>query len=296
MPEKVMRGNYPILVTPFDEQYRIDVDSLQNLIDFLIDNGVHGFGVAMGSEVFTFTDEERLLVTRTVVKQANGRVPVVINSGGNSTQQAVYYSRMAQENGADALMLIPPTAVQMGGPEMRHYYKAVSDIATVPIFIQDAHPHVAAELAVKIAEESEHVRYIKVESPPPPLMVQEAVEKAGHKLVVFGGAGGNYFVEEMRRGAVGTMPYCSQPEAFRQVWDLYHAGDEKGAIEVFYRRIIPINRLCGLGPAGAAYHVHKEVLRHRGAIRTSVVRGPIPPLNERVRREVQMALDELYPR
>ncbi len=296
MPDKVMRGTYPILITPYDEQYRIDVDSLQNLVDFLIDNGIHGFGVAMGSEVFNFTDEERLLVTRTVVNQARGRVPVVINTGGNCIQQALYYSRLAQDNGADALMLIPPTAIQMGGAEMRQYYKAVSDIATVPIFIQDAHPHVSAELAVKIAEESERVKYIKVESPPAALMVQEAVEKAGHKLIVFGGAGGSYFIEEMRRGAVGTMPFCSQPEAFREIWDRFFAGDEKGATEVFYRTIVPVSRLGGLGGAGCYYHVHKEILRHRGVIRTNLVRGPIAPLNDRVWSEIKAVIEELYPR
>jgi dihydrodipicolinate synthase/N-acetylneuraminate lyase len=294
MPDKVMKGLYTILITPFDEQFRIDVDSLQSLVDFCVANGVHGVGVALGSEVFKFTDEERLLVTRTVVKQANSRVPVVINTGSASTFQAVYYSRSAEENGADALMVIPPA---VGGAEMREYYKAISDAVHIPIFIQDtSSPHVPADLAVKIAEESENVRYIKVESLPTPMMVQETVEKAGDKLVVFGGAGGNYFIEEMRRGSVGTMPFPSQPEAFREVWDRYQAGDEKGANEVFYRTIIPVSRLGGLGPANCYYHIHKEILRHRGVIRTNLVRGPIAPLNDLIWREIKMCLDELYPR
>ena len=50
MPQ--MRGVYPILVTPFDEQERVDVDSLQNLVEFQLAAGVHGLGVALGSEVF----------------------------------------------------------------------------------------------------------------------------------------------------------------------------------------------------------------------------------------------------
>ncbi|MBC7234805.1 MAG: dihydrodipicolinate synthase family protein [Chloroflexi bacterium] len=296
MPAKEMRGVYPILITPFDEQSRIDVESLQSLVDFLIDNGVHGIGVALGSEVFKFTDEERLLVTRTVVNQAAGRVPVVINTGGNSTMQAIFYSRMAQENGADALMVMPPSFIPVGGTETKEYFKAISDAVNIPIFIQDTtSPHVPADLAIQIARESEHVRYIKVESLPTPVMVYETAQKASGILTVFGGAGGNYFVEEMRRGSVGTMPFCSQPEAFVEVWNRYWAGDERGALDVFYRRILPVNRLGSAGRAGCYYHVHKEILRRRGVIRTAIVRGPIAPLDDILQRELQALIDELYP-
>ena len=85
MNEKVMRGVYPILVTPFDERERVDVDSLQNLIEFQLAAGVHGLGIALGAEVQKLTEAERSLVTRTVVEQVRGRVPVVMNTGGAST-------------------------------------------------------------------------------------------------------------------------------------------------------------------------------------------------------------------
>jgi 4-hydroxy-tetrahydrodipicolinate synthase len=295
MPENGMRGMYPILVTPFDEQSRIDVDSLQSLVDFLIEAGVHGIGVALGSEVFKFTEAERRLVTRTVVGQVRGRVPVVINSGGSGTEQTLLYSTMAQEDGADALMIMPPSFMPAKGAEIRAFFKATSDAVDLPIFIQDTdRAHVSAELALEIAQESEHVRYIKVESLPTTVMVAETASKAGDTLTVFGGAGGNYFIEEMRRGSVGTMPGCSHPEAFVQVWNRFQAGDEQGAREVFYRRILPINRLSAQG-WGAFYHVHKEVLRQRGVIRTAVVRGPVAPLDDLTRRELQAVIDELYP-
>jgi len=296
MPEKQMRGVYPILITPFDEQERVDVESLQSLVDFLIAEGVHGIGVALGSEVFKLSEAERVLVTRTVVQQTAGRVPVVINTGANATALAVHYSRMAEEDGADALMLMPPSFVPVGGAEMRAYFRAVSDAVGIPIFIQDtSNPHVPADVAVQIARESERVRYIKVESLPTPAMVHETVQKAGDILTVFGGAGGNYFVEEMRRGSVGTMPFCSQPEAFVEVWDRFQAGDEQGALDTFYRRILPVNRLCGVDRGAAYYHIHKELLRHRGVIRTAVVRGPVSPLDDLVRREMVELFEAMYP-
>jgi dihydrodipicolinate synthase/N-acetylneuraminate lyase len=99
----------------------------------------------------------------------------------------------------------------------------------------------------------------------------------------------------MRRGSVGTMPGCSHPEAFVSLWDAFQGGDEQGAWDVFYRRILPINRISAQG-WGAFYHVHKEILRQRGAIRTAIVRGPIAPLDETTRRDLQGVIDRLYPR
>jgi 4-hydroxy-tetrahydrodipicolinate synthase len=290
-----MRGVYPILLTPFDERSDIDEESLRRLVEFNIEAGVHGLGVALGSEVFKLSEAERVRVTRIVVDQARGRVPIVINTGAPGTDLAVLYSRTAEENGADALMVLPPSFVPAGPTEVREYFKAISDAVSIPIFLQDtATSPIPAGLARQIAQESKHARYIKVESLPPAAKVAEAVAQAGDVLTVFGGAGGGYFIEEMRRGSVGTMPFCSQPEAFVEVWNRFQAGDEAGARAVFDRTIAPINRIAAQ-VTGAYYHVNKELLRQRGIFRTATVRHPAgPPLDDLTRRELQAVIDDLY--
>jgi 4-hydroxy-tetrahydrodipicolinate synthase len=289
-----MRGVFPILVTPFDEQSRVDEESLRRLVEFNIEAGVHGLGVAIGSEVFRLTEAERSQVARIVVDQARGRVPVVINTGAQGTDLAVHYSRMAEEAGADALMVMAPSLVPVGPAEMREYYRAISDAVRIPIFIQDAdNPPVPASLARQIAGESERVRYIKVESAPPAEKVAAAIAEAGDRLTVFGGAGGVYLIEELRHGSQGTMPSCSQPEAFVEVWHRFHAGDEPGARAVFEQKIVPLNRIA-VGGWSAFYHANKEVLRQRGVIRSAKVRGPIEPMDVAATRELQQVIDELY--
>ena len=294
MSSETMRGVFPILVTPFDKHSRLDEESLAKLVEFNIDAGVHGIGIALGSEVLKLSEEERSRVARIVVKQARGRVPVVVNTGGPATDLAVLYSQVAQENGADALMAMPPTFMSAGATETREYFQAVSDAVSIPIFIQDTNSApVSASLAGQIAAECEHVRYIKVESLPTTVKVADAAAQTGELLTIFGGAGGNYFIEEMRRGSVGTMPGCCLPEAFVEVWDLFQSGDAGAAREVFYQRILPVNRLQSQG-WGAFFHVSKELLRQRGVIATAVVRGPIPPLDDWTRREMQEVFGELY--
>jgi dihydrodipicolinate synthase/N-acetylneuraminate lyase len=295
MQASTMRGVFPILITPFDEQSRIDEESLRSLVEFNLAAGVHGLGIALGSEVFKLTEAEREQVTRIVVDQVGGRVPVVVNTGAAGTDLAVYYSRAAEQNGADALMIMPPAFMPVGPAEIVDYYRAISSAVNIPIFIQDtASAPVSAALARNIAEESHWVRYIKVESPPVTARVADMAAQAGDRLAIFGGAGGNYFVEELRRGAVGTMPFCSQPEAFVEIWRLFQSGDERAAREVFNRLIVPVNRMNEHG-VGVFYHIHKEILRHRGVIRTANVRSPSPPIDELTRRELQQLLDELYP-
>jgi dihydrodipicolinate synthase/N-acetylneuraminate lyase len=295
MATELMRGVYPILVTPFEEDGQIDEESLRRLIDFDIEAGVHGLGVALGSEVFKLSEAERDRVTGIVVDQVDGRVPVVINTGAAGTDLAVFYSQRAQGNGADALMIMPPTFMPATADEVRDYFRAISDAVSIPIFLQDTPSAVISPgLARQLAEECEWVRYIKVESQPITAKVADMVEKSGDLLTVFGGAGGGYFIEEMRRGSVGTMPFCSQPEAFVGVWDLFHAGDEVAARELFDRTIMPINRIAAQG-SGIFYVVHKELLRRRGVIRTAKVRSPAPPVEPLTLRELDQLIDQLYP-
>jgi dihydrodipicolinate synthase/N-acetylneuraminate lyase len=295
MPTDLMQGVFPILITPFDEHSQIDEDSLRRLVEFDLDAGVHGLGVALGSEVFKLSEAERERVTRIVVDQVRGRVPVVINTGAAGTDLAVYYSRTAERNGANALMIMPPAFMPTGPDEVREYFRAISGAVSLPIFIQDtSSAPVSPTLARQIAEECEWVRYIKVESLPVTAKVADMVSQAGDQLVVFGGAGGNYFVEEMRRGSVGTMPFCTQPEAFVEIWNLYQRGDEAAAREVFNRKLLPVSRIAAQG-VGLFYQVHKEILRQRGVIRTAKVRSPAPAMDELTRQDLQRVIDELYP-
>ncbi len=296
MTGRAMQGVFPILVTPFDESSQIDEESLRSLIDFNLSAGVHGLGVALGSEVFKLTEAERVTMTRIVVDQVAGRVPVVINTGAQGTDLAVHYSRLAHENGADALMVLPPSFFPVGADEIIAYYREISDAVALPIFIQDvpASP-ISPALARRLAETCEWVRYIKVESLPVVERVSAMATQAGDRLTIFGGAGGGFFIEELRRGSVGTMPFCTQPEVFVDIWDRVRSGDEGGARETFNRYLQPVARLTSQG-TGLFYAVHKEILRHRGVIGTARVREPAPPVDDMTREELARLLAELYPK
>jgi len=293
MGESRMRGVFPILVTPFDLEGRIDEDSLQSLVDYNIAAGVHGLGVAIGSEMFKFTEAERALVTKTAIERVNRRAPVVINTGAGGTDVAVSYSRAAEALGADALMIIPPAFLPAGPAEVVDYYRRISDAVTIPIFLQDtpAAP-IPPALARRISEDCERVRYIKVETLPVVPKVADMAANGGDRLTIFGGAGGSYFIEEMRRGSQGTMPFCSQPAAFVEVWNAFQAGDELKSRAAFDRQIMAVNRLAAQG-GDVFYHVHKRLLVRLGVIRHATVRSPTTPVDPITAREIDELVDEV---
>ena len=290
-----MQGVFPILVTPFDESGRIDEDSLASLIEFNIAAGVHGLGVAIGSEMFKLTEAERAQVTRRVIDQARKRVPVVINTGAGGTDLAVHYSRAAEDAGADALMIMPPAFMPAGPAEVLDYFRAISAAVAIPIFLQDtpAAP-IPPSLARRIAEQCEQVRYIKVETLPVTAKVTDMVSAAGDALTVFGGAGGSYFIEELRRGSLGTMPFCSQPAAFVAVWNLCRQGDRRAARALFDRTIMPVNRLAAQG-GDIFYYVHKQLLVRQGVIASPKVRSPTVPVDDMTRGEIDELMADLFP-
>ena len=285
MSEEPMRGAFPILVTPFDERERIDEESLRSVVEFNLGAGVHGLGIAFGSEIAKLTEAERARVAEVVIDQTRGRAPVVVNTGAQSTYAAVLYSRRAEELGATAVMSLPPSA-DTAPSEIRAYFKAISDAVRIPVFVQEAGVSVGGPLLRQIAEESERVRYAKVESNPPPQRVFEAVRHGEGLVTVFGGASGSFLLEELRRGSQGTMPWPSRPHAFVQVWDHWQAGDQQAARQVWERDIAPLLRIGG--------PVHKEILYRQGVIKSARWRAPGPkPMDEITRREFDEVCERL---
>ena len=140
MTTSTITGVVPILITPFDPQGRIDVDSLQNLIDFNINSGVHGIGIANGSEIFKLNESERKLVTKIVIDHVAGRVPVIINTGAHGTSLAIQYSKLAQEQGADGLMIIPPHFFPVSTKQVADYYEAIDSEISLIVCITEGIP------------------------------------------------------------------------------------------------------------------------------------------------------------
>lgn len=271
-------GVVPILLTPFHDDGSIDETSLRNEVDWTIDGGAHGLGIALGSEIFKLNEAERDQVISVVIDQAKGRVPVVVNTGAVATDLAVFYSQHAHQRGADAVMVTPP-GPGFSPSSVIAYFQAISDAVPLPIVLQDTSTTpIPAPLIRSIGEQVEWATYAKVESLPPADQVHKAVEQAGDVVEVFGGAGGGQFIQELRRESIGTMPFPTTVHAFVEIWDRYRAGDVDGAKAVFAEGIQPLLAIQ-VGGLGGAHIVHKEALKAQGVIASAFVREPVETLD-----------------
>jgi 4-hydroxy-tetrahydrodipicolinate synthase len=205
-------------------------------------------------------------------------VPVVVNTGAAATHLAVSYSQRAQALGASGVMCTPP-GPGFASREVIGYFRAISDAIEIPIVMQDTSTQpIPAPLILAIAEECAKATYAKVESVPPAQQVHAAVQAAGKKVHIFGGAGGGQFLRELRRGSIGTMPFPTTTRAFVDVWNHWQAGDFPAAKERFASGIAPLLDI-GVGGLGGAHIVHKLALQRQGVIASAYVRGPVEQLD-----------------
>lgn len=269
-----LRGIVPILLTPFTSDGRVDFDDLAREVHETLDAGVHGIGVAIGSEIFKFGPDGRKELLKAVVREVAGRVPVVMNTSAPGTALAVSLARDAAEAGADRLMIWPPDFFPVNAEAVTAHLSAIVAASGLPVVLQDVpQAPIPPGLALAIADRVPLVDTIKVETQPTVEKVRQMQDAAGGRLSVLGGAGGGTLVEEYRRGAQGTMPFASQAREFMAAWACLEAQDEAGAESIIQDRILPVSRL-GFQAGDLFYHVHKQALRRRGIFKTAHVAAP----------------------
>ena len=269
-------GIVPILLTPFRQDGKIDFESLRREVDMSLDAGVHGIGIAIGSEIFKLTHAERLQMLGAVADQVAGAVPLVMNTSAPGTQVAVQLAVEAAEAGATRLMIWPPDFFPTGPDSVIAHLKRIAAEAGLPIVLQDVpQSPISPALARRIANEVPLVDTIKVATQPTVGQVDAMVREVGDRLTI-----------------LGTMPFASQSHDFMAVWAALQEGNEAEAEQIIERRILPISRL-GFQGRDLFYHVHKALLLRKKTFKTANVRMPTAIPDAITRSEIDSLLDRL---
>lgn len=133
---KDIKGIIPALVTPFDNNGEVNIQSIKKLIDVLLNEGANGFYICGSTgESLLLSIEERKLILETVLQAVDGRVPVITQVGCIATHQAVELAAHAKQVGADAISSLPPFYYKFSGQELEAYYKTVMDAADLPMIV-----------------------------------------------------------------------------------------------------------------------------------------------------------------
>ena len=295
MNYKKISGVIPILQTPFDSQGRIDTESLRKVIDYNIESGVDGVGIALASEVMLFNEADRDLLLKTVVEQTNGRVSVVMNTGANGNELAIFYSKRAEELGADAVMLTPPhSADASGNPEIiQGYFRDIEKAVDVSVVLQDVEfAQVPPAMVAEMTDQCPGIVACKMETPPTAPRIAATVDAVQGRVDVLGGGGATYLMKELARGSTGTMPFSSTPLEFAEIMSLFLSGKSEEASELFELRIAPLCHLVSQAPA-LAIGFHKQILKKRGLIESVRVREPAARPDNHTQRDIDELLERV---
>jgi dihydrodipicolinate synthase/N-acetylneuraminate lyase len=269
-----LAGIFQILHTPFTDTGDIDWDSFDRQVEYCIRAGVHGLVLpAMASEFFSLSDAERFDVVVFAAEKIANRVPVVVGVQALTQPIALQFARHAVDQGADALMAMPPYLRKAPKSDVEAYYRALAQFDR-PVIIQNAPAPVGtplspADLAGLLAAETQ-IRYIKEETQPILQRLSKVIELGGdHCEGVFGGANGLYLVDELQRGACGNMPAGGLVDVQVKIYELYRAGQIEQAEELNFA-LLPLLTYASM--YGVSFH--KYVLWQRGVLNSPYARDP----------------------
>ena len=288
---KIERGVYNIMATPFDNTGELDLQSVGTLIKFQIGRGVTGLTI-LGNlgEVRYLTDCERKQVVNATLSLVAGQVPVIVGMGFSGAHATIYHAGIAAKAGAAGLMVAPPVGVR-GQEAILDHYRRVGEATSLPIVIYDEPLSSGVVMPpatlARIVEAVPTATVIKLEEPPTPAKLTSIRELLDRRAQIFGGLGGAFFLEELARGADGTMTGFAFTEILVGIYRQFAAGQTEKARAIFdrYISLIRYEAQPGIGLA-----LRKEILRRRGAIRTSVVRPPAQPLDKETLAELEATL------
>jgi 4-hydroxy-tetrahydrodipicolinate synthase len=135
MRSQDLYGFVPAAVTPFDERGRICEDDFSAMVEWLISLGASSICIAGDNgESWALSAAERGLLVRLAADTAKGRVHIIAGCSAPTLAAALDYARAGRDNGAEALLMMPPTYVLKGSSdEIVRRFVAVSKDAALPI-------------------------------------------------------------------------------------------------------------------------------------------------------------------
>lgn len=130
----VFKGVATALITPFTDDNRIDLKSLEKLLDFQLNSGVNAI-VALGTtgEPATMTLDEKSQVIETALKVIGGKIPLIIGAGSNDTASAVKLCRFAEGMGADAILTVTPYYNKCTQTGLIRHYEEIASATSLPV-------------------------------------------------------------------------------------------------------------------------------------------------------------------
>lgn len=290
----VLEGSFPVLITPMHDNYEINWEGLRGNIDHFIEQDVAGI-VVTGStgEFVSLTKEERFKLTKVAVDQVDGRIPLIVGTAAERTEDAIMYTKQAEDEGADAALLINSYYASPTDEEVYEQFTTVAKAVDFPVMIYNnpftTGVNIGTEAILRAARDVENITHIK-ESSGEIDKLRDITRQGKPDLKTFCGSD-DLALESFLVGATGWISVAGNI-APRLVTDLYNsvkAGDIDKAWEI-YDRLLP---LCNfLEGSGKYVQITKRAMDLQG-LAGGPPRKPRLPINEIEEKKLKDILETL---
>lgn len=297
------KGMIPPVLTPMSEDGNVDFNSLDRLVNHLIDGGMQGlFPLGSSGQVAYLTDDERSQVLKRVVESAAGRVPVVAGTPAFTARRAIPHARAAVEAGVDAIVVTAPLYALNDVSEIERHYRMLADAVDVPVLAYDVPVRVRTKLAVEMLVRLGRdgvIAGVKDSSGDDVAFrrLVAANRDAGSPLTLL--TGHEVMVDGMLLlGADGAVPGLANvdPHGYRRLWDAAMAGDWSTARDeqarigrLFEIAFVPKGRSGDAGGIGA----FKAALEILGIIDSATMPAPLDGLLDIDRQAIREILADV---
>lgn len=276
---EILSGIGVALVTPFDDEKKIDFSALEKLVDHVVSGGVH-YLVVQGTtgESATLSDAEKKLVLKTVLEVNQGRLPVVYGIGGNNTMAVALQMKDWEEEGVSAFLSVSPYYNKPNQAGIIEHYRALDRSTELPIILYNVPGrtgvNIKAETTLAIADTCKKVIGIKEASGDLDQMTKLLKNSTEEFYVISGDD--NLVLPQLSMGADGVISVIANafPRELVQMYDDFVSGNLMEAREIHFQLsdIIPLLFVDG-NPAGV-----KAALKHLN-ICSENVRLPLTGMN-----------------
>lgn len=226
------------LVTPFDEEEKVDTNQLKKLIDFQINNGIDCI-VSCGTtaESATLTDDEYALVIKTTVDHVDGRVPVMAGTGSNNTSHAMDLAKIALSLGVDALLVVTPYYNKATQEGLYRHFTAIANIAAeVPVMLYNVPSRTACNILPdtvgRLFKDVNNIIAIK-EASGDISQVAKIAQLTNGEMDIYSG-NDDQITAVMAMGGKGVVSVLANiaPQVTHDICETYLNGDVKRSLEL----------------------------------------------------------------
>ncbi len=287
----MITGSMVAIVTPMDAQGELDWPALDKLIDFHIQEGTSAI-VAVGTtgESATLNVAEHIEVLRRVVKQVNGRIPVIAGTGANCTREAVELTQNAKKVGADACLLVTPYYNKPTQEGLYQHFKHIAEAVDIPQILYNVPGRTVCDMQAETAIRLSAIKNI--------IGIKEATGDIERAKQIIAGVDSDFLVysgddatayQLMLAGGKGNISVTANvaPKQMSELCRLAMAGEAQAAKEL-NDSLMPLHEklFVEANPIPVKWALYEMGLIDKG------IRLPLTWLSEQYHEQVRQALRE----